>query len=170
MTCPTEADRTTGHIQRGGYSSLSPLGGNESDSSQSWALSVFFNFFNNKKWLFCIFYQVNNLFLHQSYLKSSLPVKLTLNCKRTFFNMEKNKKYRKCPALINSRLQSRSRDGLLVGSSLQFVSWRGGRARVSYGTHTRTHTHRGLAVVISVKYDKKIQCMALGEGLGERVK
>ena len=26
---------------------------------QSWALSVFFNFFNNKKWFFCIFYQVN---------------------------------------------------------------------------------------------------------------
>ena len=26
---------------------------------------------------FCIFYQVNNLFLHQSYLKSPLPVKLT---------------------------------------------------------------------------------------------
>ena len=26
---------------------------------------------------FCIFYQVNNLFLHQSYLESPLPVKLT---------------------------------------------------------------------------------------------
>ena len=26
---------------------------------------------------FCIFYQVNDLFLHQSYLKSPLPVKLT---------------------------------------------------------------------------------------------
>ena len=35
--------------------------------SQSWALSVFFNFFNNKKWLFW----------HQSNLKSPLPVKLT---------------------------------------------------------------------------------------------
>ena len=48
-----------------------------SDSEQSWALSVFFNFFNNKKLFFCIFYQVNNLFLLQSYLKSLLPVKLT---------------------------------------------------------------------------------------------
>ena len=30
-----------------------------------------------KKWFYCIFYQVNNLFLHQSYLKSPLPAKLT---------------------------------------------------------------------------------------------
>ena len=36
-----------------------------------------FNFLNDKKGIFCIFYQVNNLFLHQSYLKSQLPVKLT---------------------------------------------------------------------------------------------
>ena len=43
---------------------------------QSWALSVFFNFFNSKKWFHCIFYQINNLFLQQSYLKSPLPVKL----------------------------------------------------------------------------------------------
>ena len=34
-------------------------------------------FFTNKKWFFCTFYKVNNLFLHQSYLKSPLPVKLT---------------------------------------------------------------------------------------------
>ena len=41
-------------------------------AAQSSALEVFivfFNFFNNKKWLFCIFYQVNNLFLHLFYLK-----------------------------------------------------------------------------------------------------
>ena len=44
---------------------------------QSWALSVFFHFFNNKKWFFCIFFQVYNLLLHQSYLKSPLPAKLT---------------------------------------------------------------------------------------------
>ena len=44
---------------------------------QSWALAVFFNLINNKKLFFCIFYQVNNLFLHQSYLKSPLPVKVT---------------------------------------------------------------------------------------------
>ena len=30
-----------------------------------------------KKIFFCTFYHVNNLFLHQSYLKSPLPVKLT---------------------------------------------------------------------------------------------
>ena len=46
-------------------------------TQQSWALPVFFHFFTNKKGLFCIFYQVNNQFLHQSYLKSPLPVKLT---------------------------------------------------------------------------------------------
>ena len=52
---------------------------------QSWALSVFLNFFNNKKWFFCSFKNhINNLFLHQSYLKSPLPVKLT------FFIIEKN--------------------------------------------------------------------------------
>ena len=44
---------------------------------QSWALEVFFNFFNKKKWIYCIFYKVNNLYLHQSYLKSPFPVKLT---------------------------------------------------------------------------------------------
>ena len=34
--------------------------------------------FNIKKWFFGIFYQVNNLFLHQSYFKGPLLVKLTL--------------------------------------------------------------------------------------------
>ena len=44
----------------------------------SWALSVFFNFFNNKKLFFCILKnKVKNLFLHPPYLKSPLPVKLT---------------------------------------------------------------------------------------------
>ena len=46
-------------------------------NEQSWALSVFLNIFNSKKWLVCIFYNVNNLFLHQFYLKSPLPVKLS---------------------------------------------------------------------------------------------
>ena len=36
-----------------------------------------FEFKNNKKGFVCIFYQVNNLFLHRSYLKSPLPGKLT---------------------------------------------------------------------------------------------
>ena len=44
---------------------------------QSWALRYFLNFFNNTKWFLCIFYQVNKLFLQQSYLKSPLQVKLT---------------------------------------------------------------------------------------------
>ena len=45
--------------------------------NQRWALSVFFYFFNNKNNFFCIFYQVNNLFLHQSYIKGPLLVKFT---------------------------------------------------------------------------------------------
>ena len=53
---------------------------------QSWALPVFFHFFNNKKWFFCTFYQANNLFLHQSYLKSPLILKINLikNAKNHF--------------------------------------------------------------------------------------
>ena len=59
---------------------------------QSWALSVFLNFFNNKNDFFCIFYQVNNLFLHQSNLKSPLAVKLTWKkCNKSFFVIEKIK-------------------------------------------------------------------------------
>ena len=51
-----------------------------------------------------MFYQVNNLFLHQSYLKSPLPVKLTWKkYKKSFFIIEKILKYRKCPALANDR-------------------------------------------------------------------
>ena len=34
--------------------------------------------FTNKKWYFGIFYQVNNLFLHQSYLKSPTPSQISL--------------------------------------------------------------------------------------------
>ena len=39
------------------------------NQNQSWALPVFLNFLH--------FFQVNHLLLHQSYLKSPLPVKLT---------------------------------------------------------------------------------------------
>ena len=37
----------------------------------------FLNFFNNKNEFFAFFFQVNHIFLHQSNLKSPLPVKLT---------------------------------------------------------------------------------------------
>ena len=48
-----------------------------------------------------IFYQVDNLFLHQSYLKSPLPVKLTwYKMQKWFFIIEKIQKYRKCPAQL----------------------------------------------------------------------
>ena len=55
-------------------------------------------------------YQVNNLFLHQSYLKTPLPVKLTWKkCKKSFFIIGKFKKYRKCPALCWSLCSQNSR-------------------------------------------------------------
>ena len=51
------------------------------------ALSVFFNFFNIKKWFVTIFYQVNNLFLHKPYFKSPFPAKFTWQImKKIFFD------------------------------------------------------------------------------------
>ena len=49
------------------------------------------------------FYQVDNLFLHQFYLKSPLPVKFTWwkMQKTSFLIIEEKKKYRKCPALLS---------------------------------------------------------------------
>ena len=44
---------------------------------------IFLHFFTNKKWFFCIFYQVNKLFLHQSYLESHSN-KLEKKCKQSF--------------------------------------------------------------------------------------
>ena len=44
--------------------------------------------------IFLHFYKVNNLILHQSYLKSPLPVKLIKiekKCKKSFFICEKTK-------------------------------------------------------------------------------
>ena len=71
--------------------------------SQSWALSVFFTFLNIKKWFLWIFDKVTNLFLCQSYLKSPLLVKLTRQkMQKIIFYYWKNKKYRKCPALLFS--------------------------------------------------------------------
>ena len=59
---------------------------------QSWALSVFFNFFNNKKWFFKIFMKLITYFW-QVLLKSPLPVKLTWwkMPKKSFFVIEKIK-------------------------------------------------------------------------------
>ena len=56
----------------------------------------FFNIFSMiKNDFFCIFYQVKNLFLHQSYLKSPNPSQINLiknakkSCKKSFFIVEK---------------------------------------------------------------------------------
>ena len=45
---------------------------------QSWALSVFLNFFNHKTIIFCMFYEDNNLNLHKSYLQKPTPSQINL--------------------------------------------------------------------------------------------
>ena len=52
-------------------------GGVEALVARAGHFRYFLNFSIIKNVFFCIFYQVNNLFLHQSYLNSPLPVKLT---------------------------------------------------------------------------------------------
>ena len=53
---------------------------------------------------FCKFYQVNNLFLHQSYLKSIFPVKLTwYKIQKLIFYCWKNKKIPKVPSSVLAR-------------------------------------------------------------------
>ena len=64
-------------LQAANTDHFNPLVPEAHNSEQSWALSVFFNFFIIKKWFFGIFQKVNDLFLHQAYLKSPLPFKLT---------------------------------------------------------------------------------------------
>ena len=50
----------------------------------------YFLIFSIIKMIYLHFYKVNNLFLHQSYLKSPLPVKLARKkCKKSFFINEK---------------------------------------------------------------------------------
>ena len=75
-------------------------------SSQSWALSVFLRFFNNKKLFVCNFYKVNvtgsGLF-KKDWCRNSL----LSNAKNSFFISEKFPKYRKCPALVTVILARR---------------------------------------------------------------
>ena len=69
----------TGSRVKGGYwVRVFDVGNSEHSLFQTAELGTFgiLEFFTNKNF-FCIFYQVSNLFLHQSYLKSPLPVKLT---------------------------------------------------------------------------------------------
>ena len=75
-------------------------------TGQSWALPVFFYFFNNKKWFFCTFYKINNLFLHQSYLKTPTPSQISLikNARSHFLLL---KKYLKKPKVPSSGLSIR---------------------------------------------------------------
>ena len=69
--------------------------------SQSWALSVFLNFFNNKK-LFLAFF-IKLIWLGVGFLNrtgAKIGYLLYKKCKKTFYIIEKIKKYLKCPALL----------------------------------------------------------------------
>ena len=85
---------------------------------QSWALSVFFNFLNKKIWFVCIFInKFNNLFLHQSYLQSPLPAKLTSikKCKTSIFYCRKHYLKKKNPDLaVRVAAPELDVDGVLV--------------------------------------------------------
>ena len=68
-------------------------------SDQSWALEVFSNIFNDEKYFCLHFYQVNNLFLHQSYWESQLSVKLTWEkMQKIIFYYWKNEKIPQVPS------------------------------------------------------------------------
>ena len=57
---------------------------------QSWALSVFFNFFNNKKWFYCIFIKLLTYFL---LFKKPTPSQINFikNAKNHFLLLKKCK-------------------------------------------------------------------------------
>ena len=67
---------------------------------QSWALSVFFNFFNHKKCFFAFFVKLITYFCTIP-IKKPTPSQTNLikNAKNLFLLMKKFKKYLKCPAL-----------------------------------------------------------------------
>ena len=67
---------------------------------QSWALSVFFHFFTNKKWFFAFFIKL--IWLGMGFLNrtgAEIGYYFHKKCIKSFFVIEKIKKYRKCPAL-----------------------------------------------------------------------
>ena len=74
------------------YTFLRPA---SSSNKQSWALSVFFNFFNNKKKIYWIFF-IKLISLGVGFLNRLLTWK---KCKKSFFIIGKFQKCRKCPAL-----------------------------------------------------------------------
>ena len=58
-TCLLWSDVTGGLLSITFLDRFKHSGGCATSNLQSWALSVFFNVFNNKKMIFCLFYQVN---------------------------------------------------------------------------------------------------------------
>ena len=59
-----------------------------------------FPFFYNKKWFFCFFYKVHNLFLHQSYFKKPTPSQIYFikNAKNQFLLLIKLQKIPQVPS------------------------------------------------------------------------
>ena len=74
---------------------------------QSWALSVFLNFFNNKKLFFAFFIKL--IWLGVGFLNrtgAEIGYYLHKNAKKIFFIIEKIQIYRKCPALGRTKTKT----------------------------------------------------------------
>ena len=70
---------------------------------QSWADNYnCYNYSMITNLSFCIFYQIDSPFPAPVLLEKPTPsqINLTKNAKNLFFIIEKNQKYRKCPALV----------------------------------------------------------------------
>ena len=90
---------------------------------QSWALSVFLNFFSIKKIFFAFFIKLISYFFTIP-IKKPTPSQINLikNAKQKFFIIQKIQKYRKCPALKFSKAMSLSKITLLYSSQHFFNS------------------------------------------------
>ena len=87
--------------------------------NQSWALWVFLKFFITKKWFVFIFYQVNNLFLHQSYSKRPLHSQINLIKKRKkSFLLLKNFNTQSAQLWLNHKSPKHTVVGIEINHSL----------------------------------------------------
>ena len=95
---------------------------------QSWALSIFLNFFNNKK-IFKYFLPSELFYFCTSPIKkpTTSQINFIKNAKKSFFISGKVQKYRKCPALVGKYIQKQT-----------FFKW-----NTSKPAHAHTHTHMG---------------------------
>ena len=120
---------------RHSYYSVSELG--------TWGIFLLFQW---QKMIFCIFYQINltgrGLFNRTG---AEIDYYLHKKCKKSFFFVEKIKKYLKCPALQNSHIVSRLWSGHTDLFSPRHMSDAASIADVLqlhlWPSHTHTHTH-----------------------------